>query len=409
MIGTRFTSLLSVFATLIVGATAAVAATNAPHDLPTGFTVSSNFREDVRRRVYWDFDTVQYEYVPANSKNTTREKVEGHLWRTAVAAVQPTNNSDAVVALMAADFEKDGWTILRRQGVFVAHKTGGGHELWVNGAGNSGDFRLALVEVAPPGRGLTLKVPQAQVETVSDNQDLPYVLSFPGSKMQKTVYDHRSFEILLPNSKQASIAIPAMTRWYDEPPGVSSYEFAAVYRKALEAAGWDITRAQVGGDVAMTAHYAKNGRDIWLHTGGNGVIQSINIVDYGAESQESTLKQQLAKDGHVALYGIYFDTDSSVPRPESEATLQNVLQMLKADTSLKLEVQGHTDNTGAPDHNATLSDARAASVKQWLTTRGIGPDLLSSKGYGATKPVADNNSQEGKAKNRRVELVKTAP
>ena len=118
------------------------------------------------------------------------------------------------------------------------------------------------------------------------------------------------------------------------------------------------------------------------------------------------MKQQLARDGHVALYGIYFDTDSATPRPESDASLRNVLALLKDDHALKLEVQGHTDNTGAPEHNATLSEARAASVKQWLISHGIAAAMLSSKGYGASQPVADNKIPEGRAKNRRVELVK---
>ena len=375
------------------------------HDLPSGFVISNTVREDVKRRVFWDFDTAQFEYTPAG-KATVRQKVDGHLWRTAVVATQPNNNVDVFIASYAAELKNAGWTILRGQGVLVAHKAGGG-DLWLTGSGSSVDFRLVLVEAAQPSRILALKPPQAQVETVPDNQDLPYILPIPGSKMEKTVYDHRAFEIILPNAKQASYAVPAMTRWYDEPPGVSSYEFVTLYRKSLEAAGWDVVRGQVGGDAVVLAHYARNGRDVWLYTRGDGVRQNINIADYGAETKASSLKQQLAAEGHVALYGIYFDTDSATPRPESEATLQNILQLLTADRSLRLEVQGHTDNTGAVDHNATLSDARAASVKAWLVRHGIAPAVLTSKGYGATKPVADNNTQEGKAKNRRVELVRT--
>ena len=382
----KSTVFLCILATFVACVSASLAA-NAPHDFPAGFTVSSNFREDIKRRTYFDFSAADFAFTPPKTNNMTHQMV------------------DVVIELFASDLEKYGWTILRRQGTLVADKPNGGHDWWLSGNGNSGDFRLVFVEVAPPARSLTLKPPQPQVETVSDSQDLPYVLPLPGSKMEKTISDQRSFEIVLPNTKQTTLATSKMTRWYDEPAGVSSYEFAAVYRTALETAGWDITRSQVGGDAAITAHYGKNGRDIWLYTHGDGGKQSINVVDYGAESQAASLKQQLVREGHVALYGIYFDTDSSVPRPESEATLQNVLQLLKADTSLKLEVQGHTDDTGAPDHNVTLSDARAASVKQWLTGHGIAPAVLTSKGYGATKPVADNKTPEGRAKNRRVELV----
>ena len=77
------------------------------------------------------------------------------------------------------------------------------------------------------------------------------------------------------------------------------------------------------------------------------------------------------------------------------------------DKALRLEIQGHTDNTGTPQHNEALSAARAASVQAWLTAHGIATDRLTSKGYAATMPVADNRSPEGRAKNRRrVELAK---
>ena len=389
---------------LIMVAPCAVRA--APPDLPAGFKIPGAFREDPTRRKYWDFDSVQYDYVPAGGRDMAHQKVEGHLWRTAVAATTlPASNSDGVVPLIASEFEKDGWTILRRQGAFVAHKPGGGHDLWVSGTGNGGYFGLVLMQSAPPQRSLALPPPQPQVETVADTQSLPYALPLPGSKMEKTIYDHRAFEVVLPNTKQSLYVVPDLTRWYDEPPGVSSYEFVAVYRHALEAAGWDVVRGQVGGDAVVIAHYARNGRDVWLYTRGDGGRQNIDVADLGAQSRTASLKEQLSKEGHVALYGIYFDTDLAVPRPESDATLQNVLQLLKSDGGLKLEVQGHTDDTGSPEHNAALSDARAAAVRQWLTAHGIAAGRLAAKGYGATRPVADNHTPEGKAKNRRVELA----
>ena len=378
-------------------------------DLPNGFTVPAGFHEDPTRRRYWDFDQVQYDYVPAGKRDMVHPKVEGHLWRTAVTtAAVPVNNGDGVIALLAGELEKDGWTILRRQGALAAHKEAGGRDLWVSGTGNSGYFALVLTQAAPPARALSLPPPQPQGETVTAAQSLPYALPLPGSRMEASISDHRSFEVTLPNTHQSFFAVADLTRWYDEPAGVSSYEFVAVYRRALETAGWDVIRGQVGGDAVVIAHYAKSGRDIWLYTRGDGSKQNINVVDYGAQSKASSLKQQLARDGHVALYGIYFDTDSAIPRPESEATLENVLQLLKTDTGLRLEVQGHTDDSGTADHNAALSDARAGSVRQWLTAHGITAGRLTSKGYGATRPVADNHTPEGKARNRRVELVNLA-
>ena len=243
-------------------------------------------------------------------------------------------------------------------------------------------------------------------EAFADDRDFPYAPPFQGSSLQKTVHDRRPFEILLPDSKQPSFAMPFATRWYSEPRDVSSYEFVAVYKQALEAAGWNVARAAVAGDAVVVAHYAKNGRDLWLYTRADGTQQSMSVDDFGAEAEASKLKQELGSAGHVALYGIYFDTDSSVPRPESETTLLEVLQLLRSDPSLRLEIQGRTDDTGSQEHNASLSDARAASVRKWLTDHEIAAARLTSKGYGSTKPVADNHTPEGRAKNRGVELAK---
>jgi OOP family OmpA-OmpF porin len=388
-------------------APAASAAPVAPVELPQGFAIPGDFHEDAGKRQYWDFDSVQYDFIPAAGKSMTHQKVEGHLWRLAVSTTAlPLNNPDGVIARLADEFQTDGWTILRRQGTFVAEKPRDGTGLWVSGTGNAGFFGMVLTEVSPPSRGIVLAAPQAQIETVKTNQDLPYALPLPGSTMEKTQLDHRSFEVTLPNSTEKLEIASNETRWYDEPPGVSSYEFVTIYGTALAAAGWDIVESKVGGDAVVIAHFTKTGRDIWLYTHSDGGKQNINVVDYGAQSKEASLRQQLAKEGHVALYGIYFDTDKSVPRPESEPTLENILKLLKEDASLKLEIQGHTDNTGAADHNSTLSEARAASVKQWLTDHGIAADRLTSQGYGATRPVADNNTPEGRGKNRRVELAK---
>ena len=80
--------------------------------------------------------------------------------------------------------------------------------------------------------------------------------------------------------------------------------------------------------------------------------------------------------------------------------------VMTGDASLRLEVQGHTDDSGSPEHNARLSGDRAASVKDWLIAHGIAASRLTSKGYGATKPVADNHTPGGRAKNRRVDLAR---
>ncbi|MFL5294782.1 MAG: OmpA family protein [Phenylobacterium sp.] len=115
----------------------------------------------------------------------------------------------------------------------------------------------------------------------------------------------------------------------------------------------------------------------------------------------------LATKGVVDLYGVYFDTDKTAVKPDSKATLDEVASLLKIDRSLRLEISGHTDNAGSPDHNLKLSQGRAQAVVQTLVTQyGIDAGRLVAKGYGDTKPVAANNSPADMAKNRRVELRK---
>ena len=119
------------------------------------------------------------------------------------------------------------------------------------------------------------------------------------------------------------------------------------------------------------------------------------------------MSKALGDSGKVALYGIYFDNDKDSLRPDSQPTLQEIAKLLTANPALKIQVVGHTDNQGTPDYNLDLSRRRAASVVRALAaTFGVPAARLSSFGCGPYAPVASNDSSEGKAKNRRVELVK---
>jgi outer membrane protein OmpA-like peptidoglycan-associated protein len=127
------------------------------------------------------------------------------------------------------------------------------------------------------------------------------------------------------------------------------------------------------------------------------------MVTVGAES----MAKDIASTGHVALYGIYFDTGKDVIKTESEPTLAEIGKLLKQDSALKLYVVGHTDNAGGYENNMDLSNRRAKSVVAHLGARyGIDAIRLRSVGVGFLAPVASNDSEDGRAKNRRVELVK---
>jgi outer membrane protein OmpA-like peptidoglycan-associated protein len=119
------------------------------------------------------------------------------------------------------------------------------------------------------------------------------------------------------------------------------------------------------------------------------------------------MSKALADSGNVALYGITFDTDSDTLRPDAEPTLKEIGKLMADDPGLRIHVVGHTDNQGKPDYNLDLSRRRAATVTRALISKyGIAANRLDAFGCGQYAPVASNDSEEGRAKNRRVELVK---
>jgi OmpA-OmpF porin, OOP family len=118
------------------------------------------------------------------------------------------------------------------------------------------------------------------------------------------------------------------------------------------------------------------------------------------------LIDRLTKEGRVVTHGILFDVNKADVRPESMGTIRQIAAALDANPSLRLEIDGHTDSDGDAAQNLSLSQARAEAVKTLLVQQGIDASRLSTKGYGATKPIDSNSTPEGKANNRRVELIK---
>jgi outer membrane protein OmpA-like peptidoglycan-associated protein len=123
------------------------------------------------------------------------------------------------------------------------------------------------------------------------------------------------------------------------------------------------------------------------------------------EVSVNEIADQLTKEGFITLY-VNFDTGKSTIKPDSAKTLDDAAGALKVAADLKVEVGGHTDNVRTPEANMKLSDERAKAVMAALVERGVKADRLTAKGYGQTTPIADNRTEDGRAKNRRVELVK---
>jgi OOP family OmpA-OmpF porin len=159
----------------------------------------------------------------------------------------------------------------------------------------------------------------------------------------------------------------------------------------------------------LVGKVVKDGNEMWVEVaslGGDEYYLTVVVKELMKQDvTASDMFDALNRDGHVALY-INFDTGKSVIRDESRPVIEQVVQMMKDNPELKLSVEGHTDNVGSPASNKTLSEQRAKSVVTALVSEGISAERLSSSGYGQDKPIDDNNTEEGRARNRRVELVK---
>jgi outer membrane protein OmpA-like peptidoglycan-associated protein len=153
----------------------------------------------------------------------------------------------------------------------------------------------------------------------------------------------------------------------------------------------------------------KGGNEMWVEVvslGGDDYYLTIVLKELMKQDVTANdIFDALNRDGRIALY-INFDTGKSIIRDESKPIIDQIVKMLRSNPEFKLSVEGHTDNVGIPASNKTLSEERAKSVISAIVSQGISADRLSPVGYGQDNPIADNNTGEGKAKNRRVELVK---
>ena len=139
---------------------------------------------------------------------------------------------------------------------------------------------------------------------------------------------------------------------------------------------------------------------------GEKVSDEVGTCPHWAGGAAEQLTKDLEEFRRARVYGINFDTDSAVIREESKQTLERIVSVLKSKSDWQMTIEGHTDSTGSPAHNQTLSEKRAQSVSDYLTGAGIAATRLKAAGFGASKPVAGNETELGRAQNRRVELVR---
>jgi OOP family OmpA-OmpF porin len=214
-----------------------------------------------------------------------------------------------------------------------------------------------------------------------------------------------------PGKKEGTKTTIQYNYMLEEATAPSFFQIAKNFENAIVKTGGK--RVYYSKEAGVATFFTKSkGNDVWVvlrdFSGSKTGNFELNILEIEGMKQDisaSELLEALNNKGSVSLY-INFETGKSTIKPESQIIVDQIAQMLKENASLKISIEGHTDNVGTPQANQALSESRAKSVMNAVIAKGIDKSRLVSKGWGQTKPVSENSSEDGKAKNRRVEIVK---
>ncbi len=301
---------------------------------------------------------------------------------------------------------------------------------------------------------LAILIPSSVFADVKEGKDFPLISLYPGAK--KTYYDQKEFdEYYILTSLKKSVAVnlkeckkvklegKVTKAKYLFPPNRSAYEVFKNYELALKQAGFrilaDLRTKEVRNFVdrdegfsrgypGLSSYTSENPKEhfyisantpagdayitLYVAEGYNGRPGVIAVGMVELKSMQtglvtaSFIKEKIDANGHIALYGIYFDFDKADIKPASEPTIKEIAKFLKDNPTMKVYVVGHTDNVGKLEYNMELSRRRAeAVVKELVEKYGIKKDRLKAFGVGPLAPIASNKTEEGRVKNRRVELL----
>lgn len=244
----------------------------------------------------------------------------------------------------------------------------------------------------------------------------PLVSRMTGCQIYEcSVKDYDAFDVIINKAGEAKTLEGAINHAkYACPANVSHLQLQRNLEAALGKAGYKTVfggRYDGHDRAALTTQKGAQWIFVQLSDFNELPVYEQTTVLVKEMTQEMTASAQamadaITKSGKLDVYGITFATGQATITPASDAVLSDLLAVLTANADWKLRIEGHTDNVGAAAANLKLSQARAAAVAAWLTGKGIDAARLTTAGLGDTQPVGPNTTEEGRARNRRVVLIK---
>jgi outer membrane protein OmpA-like peptidoglycan-associated protein len=276
-------------------------------------------------------------------------------------------------------------------------------------------FRSLLLALA----ALTITSTAFGQTDIAGSKDYPGITRMPGffiADYKYSQFDSYTFWVT-EGGKDKQVPVEGKTYFFryiakkDTTP-VSALQIGRNFQNAVRSVGGQVLRDDNGAHT--TLRMRKGTSEVWVSIDAHGFDYYMNIVEKQAMQQDVTvdaaaMASSIANTGSVAIYGINFDTAKSDIKPESEPAIDEIAKLLTNNPALKVYIVGHTDMVGDAASNVRLSQARAQSVISDLVSKhGIAAARLIAFGNGPYAPVASNKTDDGRAKNRRVELVEIA-
>ncbi len=243
-----------------------------------------------------------------------------------------------------------------------------------------------------------------------DSKVLPKLAMCRIDNCEKKESDHRDVSVGEDDKGEpvnASIEGNSRSVMYECKEGTTPASIVQQAALALKAAGFEVPYKFADAEASLTARKG----DFWVTVDAASKFYTLTEIssvgpDYDSVTDAASMAEVIERYGHVPVPGIHFLAGRPELTPASDAILDEVVQMLNDHPTWRLRVEGHTDNAGSKMANNTLSFRRASSVVTWLANKGVKRTRLDPQGLGDTRPIADNATEAGRTKNRRIELVK---